>query len=473
MEHDLATVPMIEVVPAALLADANPYQDEIRRRWELATRTPDGSLRPQLGPNNAWWPESGAPDPDPVAVEHARSYLGVLTLIHNLWTLQEADIAPNRIFASPDGPQRVVEVLRREYARGERQQALEANTEPEPHAEIPGQLAMNVADDDPLGAAAAFLAMRTEEALLHQPRVLDISLNRLAGRAHPQFLADIAEVCKGILRRLHGPWTLERFLVDPVGEDFYLFHDPEEFVPATGLDVALGRLGEPVSHKEIRSIRDELRTAVNERAATLTDLPALDPATVDGPRLQRMHATMREHLDFFLDALAVVDLAADHHARVDGRPIAPELRGHFLAMHQSAAHHGRGAVPTTHITVAGLIISHRHDHAIGETVVDIAAANSERTLPVDELPQVLAMLLQPRTDAITSLDSIEAALRRVELDFGRRLHRFGVRLDRLQLLYGVESDHNTPQRPHLASPLAPPNLRGQTQWPKPHGTTTR
>ncbi|ONI88044.1 hypothetical protein ALI22I_20080 [Saccharothrix sp. ALI-22-I] len=422
MVHDLTTTPMIELVSAALTPghpDTDAHRVEIQRRWNQASEQHALARKGFANPDQD---EVAAIEAayDPAAVEHARCYLRSLTLIHELWVLQEAGVRPDELYTLPDAPQRVVAVLRREVDRqdslaqavgGEPAQSTDTGQSTEA-----GRLALRD-ERDPLGAAAARLAVWTEQALFRESRVLLWEHGNLAGNMPQELLHQYEELCSQALARLDGPWALEEFLASPVGKDDYLFRDPATQTALHGLDIALGRPGHTVTEQQILQARREIHAEIRTRAADFADQPLpsdLDPATMTRPRLRGMHAEMRALVDFLGDALAVISFAGDKVARVDGRPVAPERQGATLSLHYKVAAAGDiTAIPTTSVTVAGLRITYRHDHEAGEVVAAVDAAGSVKYIDPVQLPAALGMLLQPYPDAIASMARIEATVRRL------------------------------------------------------------
>jgi hypothetical protein len=428
---DLTVTPVIELVSAALTPghpDTDAHRAEIQRRWNHASEQHALARKAIANPD----PDEVAAIEaayDPAAVEHARCYLRSLTLIHELWVLQEAGVRTDELYTLPDAPQRVVAVLQREADRNnspvqavdhEHAQSAEADQSAEAH-----QLALWNDEPDPLGTAAARLAIWTEQALFRQSRALLWEHGNLAGNMPREGLHQYEELCSQALARLDGPWALEEFLAHPVGKDDYLFRDPTTQTPLHGLDIALGRPGHTVTGQQILQARTEVHAEIRTRAADFADQPLpsdLDPATMTRLRLRGMHTEMRAVVDFLGDALAVIRFAGDKGARVDGRPVAPDRQGPTLTLHYKAASAGDiTAIPTTSVTVAGLSITYRHDPHAGQVAAVVDAAGSVKHIDPVQLPATLSMLLQPYQDAIASVARIEATVRRLgdELVTGR------------------------------------------------------
>ncbi|ONI92805.1 hypothetical protein ALI22I_01910 [Saccharothrix sp. ALI-22-I] len=380
---DLTDAPMIQLVPAALTPghpDEAEHRAEIQRRWDLATAlrstvsppTP-ATVRPQAPTSTTPMVNRSPQDSASVAstVESARCYLGALTEIHSLWVLQEAGVRPERLYAEPDAARQVIAVLERETARAE--------------------------GYNPVGLAARHMAHWTDLALLREPRALYDDQTRQAGHMATALLEQCAWVCTDALARLHGPWTLQQALAVPgLGKQPYLFRDAASWDTLPTLDVALGRPGDTITRAELDRARAATRAEIAAAAAAHPPPPA---AGVD-ERTQRR----REEVAFLVEALGMVALAADSDLRVDGRPVARDLRDRVLGLHrEAAAARTPSAVPTTTITVAGLRIDHAFDRTVGAVVVDIRADQAVLRFPAHRLPAVLDTLLQPRPNAITTV----------------------------------------------------------------------
>lgn len=179
--------------------------DEINRRWALASRQQGLAFRSVLAEmTGAGEPQPASPG-DHAAVEDARQFLATQTLIHELWVLQEAGVAPADLYASADTLRRVHGILNREIAR----------TDPAfgPDGDI-------VREPDELDAAAAHLAYWSRLALFGLgDRLIEDQL-RLAGAMEQELAQNRYRLTGDALVELRGPWSLEEHLANPVGKQY-------------------------------------------------------------------------------------------------------------------------------------------------------------------------------------------------------------------------------------------------------------
>ncbi|ONI92807.1 hypothetical protein ALI22I_01920 [Saccharothrix sp. ALI-22-I] len=388
MIDDPSTAAAIELVLASLTRD-HPDRAagaaELRRRWERAEhaselrdtaveRAGDGFTR--LDPATAQRAASAA-GYDPADLEPARAYLGALTLIYERWVLQEAEVEPENLYATPEHTARVHDVLHREATRHE--------THLENGAPVP----------DPLGAGAWYLSRAVELALFAAPDQLHDQLLRWAGSLHEDSLREQRLLCSEALPRLHGPWALEHALAGPgLGKDYHRPHQSTGTPVVTGFDIALGRPGLPAAdaEAELATARQAVRAELAAEIARLTGTTALqDGSTAAQPEAGSLADTAGNHVaGFFTAALAVTRIAADDLMRVDGRPVPGDMRGHVLSEHYAAGpwHEMitskpdvavQRALPSTTITVAGLTIDFRPDANARVEMHELNAAGTMTT----------------------------------------------------------------------------------------------
>ncbi|WP_309114648.1 hypothetical protein [Saccharothrix sp.] len=310
-----------------------------------------------------------------VLVPRTRSYLGLLTLITELRVLQRAHVRPDGLYATADAAHRVVTALREHTA---------------------------AASD----RGAALLAGWARQSLFAHPAVLRDTHTRWS-RGIPEALLDQCVQATGrALAELEGPWTLDAFLDDPIGKAPHLVTGSPLTAPVR-LDLALGRPSYPVTPDRIDRAHRTVADLVDQSSSSARsgDAAALPPG------VRRALGEVDEAYPMFLtDALALVGLAADRLARVDGRPVAPELTAHVLSLHhRAAAARHPDAIPTTTVTVAGLAITHLPAAPGREVQVEIDAAGSTAVLTSAQLVPVLRTLLRPPDELVTALGLLHAA----------------------------------------------------------------
>jgi len=410
----LRSLTMFQLVPTMLDPRHRHQADheaEVRRRWNAATAQKtaqwEASAWESFGRTGTW--ERFMTGYDHQVVEQARQYLAVQTLIFELHVLHEAFVAPSALYTNGDAHLRVIEVLRREQRR--------RNTPLDPNGAVNGE-------PDPLGAAAAQLARSVEIALFGKTaKLLDDQLN-MAGNTPEDLMRQRDELCRQVLTRLRGPWSLRQFLTRPVGKDYYQPNRPTE--ATTRLDVALGRSGHPAAAAELRAARIRAGNATQAEARRLTvEDPPPRPATLDPAQTPRerllvlvLHRNMRTTVRFLTAAAGVASLAADHALRVDGRPVAPHLQSWVFASHLEAADDPH-VEPTEGLTIFGLRISLLNDLAYGTHAV-VDAGGTVGRISLERLAEVLAMLQAPDVLALVAI--VRHNLTRLRRDLTRR-HR--------------------------------------------------
>lgn len=382
-----ATAAAIELVTASLARD-HPDRAaaaaELRRRWELARRAGDlwhtaveqaGDGFTRLDPAAA---QQAALDAgyDPADLEPARAYLAALTLIYELWVLQEAGVEPENLYATTENVRLVREVLHREATRHEAH--LTAGTA----YDLP----------DPLGAGAHYLARAVDLALFAAPEQLHEQLLRWAGDLHEDVLPELRQLCADALAGLQGPWALDRALANPgFGKHHHRPHQPVTTPFVTGFDVALGRPGLSAADTAAeltaarRTVETELATEIARLTGTTGPRDGLLAARPDAGTLA--HAATTYVTGFFTAALTVTRIAGDDVMRVDGRPVPDDMRAYVLDEHRQAASWqetnagGRNvavqpALPSTTITVAGLAVRFRPDTTTGALLRELQATGT-------------------------------------------------------------------------------------------------
>ncbi|MFL6118868.1 hypothetical protein, partial [Actinophytocola sp.] len=315
----------------ALLREPDPSHapevlDEINRRWAAAGRAQGRAMRSVLAEMTGTGEPPAPASDDLAAVEDARQFLATQTLIHELWVLQQAGVAPADLYASVDTLRRVHRILNRETAR--------ADPEFGPDGEVLRQ-------PDELDDAAVHLAYWSRLALFGRGDQLIADQLRLAGAMDQELTLNRYVLTRDALADLRGPWSLEEHLANPVGKQYLAPQPPwPEIQPLTSLEVALGRPHQPLAPGELAqagadfdaALRDERERVAREDPPTTLDL--LAPSHRDPAYRQRVLETTQGLADFFGTALELATLAADRVVRVDGRPVSRENVPWIMGLHQ-------------------------------------------------------------------------------------------------------------------------------------------
>lgn len=244
-------------------AHAPEILDEINRRWALAGRQQGLAMHSVLAEmTRAAEPPPSSPD-DLAAVEDARQFLATQTLVHELWVLQEADVTPADLYASVDTIRRVHRILNRELAR--------ADPAFGPDGEI-------VHEPDELDDAATHLAHWSRIALFGRGDQLIADQLRLAGAMDQDLTQSRYLLTQDALAELHGPWSLEEHLANPVGKQYLRRSHPGPKLSCSPawrwrLDARTGRSPPPNSPRHARTSTP--RCGPNATAS---------PATIPRPR---------------------------------------------------------------------------------------------------------------------------------------------------------------------------------------------
>lgn len=375
---------MLELVTGMLTREhprATEFAAEVQGRWEAS--------RAQLRTDDVWnedldeWLHSASPD-QLAPVEQARQHLAALTLIYELWVLQEADVRPDGLWASQYAPTRVHEVLRRELSR------------------LPSPFDGPEDNIDPLGSSASWLAAWADRALFGDARRLIDEHYLLAGDLRYMLPPEHLEVCAQALAELRGPWSLPEFLASPVGKDYYRPQQPTPPSMLAGLDVALGRPGALITEADVIAAqiatdaaieREAQRVAAEEPFEPTADL---DPARAPRDHLVGVHGAMRDMELFLSLALGLQELAADRTMRVDGRPVPADLTHWVLDEHYRAAHRppGERRLAST-ISIAGMRLGFTIPPEIGMVMAEAEVAGKVNWFLPDSLGGILAILDQP------------------------------------------------------------------------------
>lgn len=376
---------MLELVAGMLSRDhprATEFAAEVQSRWEAS--------RAQLRTDDVWnedldeWLHSASPD-QLAPVEQARQYLAALTLIYELWVLQEADVRPDGLWASQYAPTRVHEILRREMSR------------------VPSPFDGPEDNIDPLGSSASWLALWADLALFGDARRLIDQHYLLAGDLRYVLPPEHLEVCAQALAELRGPWSLPEFLASPVGKDYYRPQQPTPPSTLAGLDVALGRRGALITEADVIAAqvatdaaigREAQRVAAEEPFEPTADL---DPTRAPRDHLVGVHGAMRDMELFLSLARGLQDLAADRTMRVDGRPVPADLENWVLYEHyQAAAFRPPGQRrPASTISIAGMRLRFTTPPEIGVVMAEAEVAGKVNWFLPDSLGGILAILDQP------------------------------------------------------------------------------
>jgi hypothetical protein len=411
MTDDITTAPAIQLVPAALTPGhprSATSSTELQRRWNLAEqsqrqwnavleRHTDGSGF--LGDPAAITQAALDAGYDPAAIDDARNILGVLTLIYEQWVLQEADVEPDALYAAPGNQERVSAILEREYLRqaASTQGGLdEFGQRYEPQA----------GEADPLGRGAARLSFAVGSALFAAPAELHDELDRWVGDTPANLLWQKTQLCRHALASLRDPWSLDRRLATPgLGKNY---HQPHH-IPTHGLDVALGRPGTGPADKALAAEIATARRAIeikldNERGRLIQHVSPARYHSVT--RSTRLRHALGAHTEFIETALAVASIATDRVLRVEGRPVASELRDVILQRHRDAAAFAdMGVVPRTAVTIGGVGVTWNYDHHAKDVLAEVNAAGATIRLDPEDLDELLALLGNPRA-LITEIGSI-------------------------------------------------------------------
>ncbi|ONI92808.1 hypothetical protein ALI22I_01925 [Saccharothrix sp. ALI-22-I] len=334
-----AATPLPELVIASLTSghhDTTATREIRQRRHRAALHR---STRPP------WHGQTYDPDSrlDPV-MEDARCLLGVYTVVGELWVLQQADVHPAALYTDLGAPPRVVEILHRELRRTPGRFADDGTIEGEP---------------DPLAEGARDLAHWVQLAVFADIDTLHAEHARPAGSLPDPRLEQLHTLCSRALAELRGPWSPDARLAAPeIGKTYWEPHRPASPKAIAGLGIALGLPGGIVTHDHVRHSRDQVDAEIARLSATRLPPPrALDAARFPGPDRQHVAARLRPTAEFLADALGVVRLAADHTARIDGRPVAPAAYARIVDWHVvAAAHTSLDVLPATRISISGLRI---------------------------------------------------------------------------------------------------------------------
>lgn len=413
---ELRSMPMIDLATAMLTGDDPRHHNlvaEVQRRWDAAAQQQD-----QLAREHPPW---HVPSPELAAIEEARQYLAIQVLIYELWVFQQADVAPEALWADRAAMSSVRRILDREHRR--------------PLAHLgPGR--DPIALPDPLGDGAVGLARWADFAIFGDEQDLVDELALFAGTLRDDVLEQQVELCAQALDQLDGPWALVTFMANPVGKQYYLPRpvlsaetlDPtERTIP--GLDTALGQRGHLVTEADVTAVVVDTDMAISSEADKLVAQgfvklpPQIDPTQVSGDHLHRALANMRQTDRLLTEGLALRQLARDDITRVDGRPVARELVPWVMDLHRDNPR--RKWYPSQNqpphrfpgpITIAGLQITHADDPDLGIAAV-VRATEAVITCSPQTLTEVLAILDQPAEDALMTI-----AHMRVHIDkLGRHL----------------------------------------------------
>ncbi|MFJ8966726.1 hypothetical protein ACIRG5_45755 [Lentzea sp. NPDC102401] len=368
---------------------------EVQRRWNAAAgfreSTWSSSDSRQSTPSE--WPF------DLAAVDDARQYLSVLTLVNELSVLQRADVHPAEVFLRNDGPVRIYDVLNADDNRG--------------HSEW--------ADDEPQPEGAELLSRWSERTLFGEhARVLDEHL-RLAGWMRHDLLQECTEHAVLAAAQLEGPWTLESFLAEHTGTHHHLPLTAGPQDPCAAIAIALGRPGNPPTRAMINASHVQTGAELAGETDRITredpplDLPEVREWSAD--RLRSSHAEMQSFVEFLTAALGVHRLAEDHVVRLNGRAVSPSLRGWVLHHLISRVRFPEWEVGT--LTLAGAQITFKADHDGAIATVD--AAGTRKEFFTDSLPAVLVALESP--NALTHLAKMRVGVDRIgqHLSAGRAI----------------------------------------------------
>jgi hypothetical protein len=374
--------------------------EEINRRWALAGRQQGLAMSSMLAEIHGT-EEPPPPADDPAAVEDARQFLATQTLIHELWVLQEADVAPADLYASVDTLRRVHRILNREIAR--------ADPEVGPDGEV-------IRHPDEFDDAAAHLAYWSRLALFGRGDQLIAHQLRLAGAMDEDLAQNRYLLIQDALAELRGPWSLEEHLADPVGKQYLEPQPPwPELQLLTSLEVALGRPNQPLAPGELAEAGTNFDAALRaERDRVARDDPpttlgGLEPSHGEPDYRQRLLEKTRDLADFFSTALELATLAADRVVRVDGRPVSRENVPWIMGLHQDGVRQFNGHAGV--ISFAGLRITFRPEKSLGAIAV-VDAAGIQKELIPETLAATLALLDSPQ--GLTQLAKLQVGLVMVE-----------------------------------------------------------
>lgn len=365
---------------------------EVQRRWNAAAEV-QGQAWTAFHPPG--WSHRGAEPapPEPVdipynhaAIDDARQLLSGMTLINELWILQRAGVAPADLFLERDGPARVYEVLNAEYD-------LE-QTEP--------------GDDQLLVEGAEYLARCVERTLFGESARILADHLRLAGNMRSDLLQECVELTMLAHAELDSAWTLQSFLADPAGSGYYLPQPAGPRNPYEQIAIALGRQGNPPTRADIDASHAETRAELGaEVGRVIRDDPPKKAPELHGmphAKLVSMHAEMDDFANFLQAALGLRRLAEDHVVRLDGRAVAPDMRGWVLETLTNRARLPDLEVGT--LTLAGAQVTFTVDRRGVVAQADVAGTRKE--FATDNLRAVLAVLESP--DALTTIAKMRAGV---------------------------------------------------------------
>lgn len=400
--QELRTISVINLVPA-MLNDVDPqhveFAREVQRRWAGAAAQKALAIQGFGQPN---W-QGPSPDVDRSLIEQARQYLAMQTLIYELWVFQEAGVEPNALWADPDAATRVFRVIEREHAR--------ASAHLGPNGEL-------LDLPDPYGAGAKNLARWVDLAVFGDEQYLIEDQYRLAGSMDGDLLAQHVELCAQALAELGGPWSLDAFLTDPVGREYYRAQPAMPRDGLAGLDVALGRRGQAITTDEVAAIVMDTDMAIDAQARSVASHgvgespPEIDPSKVPREHLIGVLGELRQLDQFLSEALAVRQLAADTIARVDGRPVPRDMLPRVMGWHREAAGRFPPRLPGP-ITVAGIQVTFAKD-PVFETAAIANVAGRTKKFAMDNLGGLLTILDQPAEDALTAIAKIRVHIDRLD-----------------------------------------------------------
>jgi hypothetical protein len=381
------SIPMAELAVSlhSLDPDTPEFQvisEEVLRRWNAAGEQ-HALSRQAFGDETR--SEQFREGYQPELVEEARQFLGVQTLIHERWVLQEAGVEPALLFCDPASTEQVWTILGREQDRAELERG--------PDGEL-------LADADPGARAIDHLTYWSTLALFGSGESLVQDQRRLAGQMMEEIVEGRFRLCRQYLAQLHGSWSLDAVIAQQVGKAYHGPLDPLDNELRLGLDVALGRPGDTVTDEQVYAAYGQTKQLLAAEMARVAREDPPEPIGDLGPNYrtlaqrQSLHETMQGMADFLTLAVSVASLAADRVVRVDGRPVPRENVPAVLAAHRDSVQRLVGYHGT--LSVAGLRITFENDPTGGPVAIVDAAGAKRRFQPDDSLAQILAVTTEPR-----------------------------------------------------------------------------